>query len=202
MHEEPMCIAGVFGGANRALRNQPKMYFWRALISIRFQYVKLQKFWLKNRCFFPFERGTDPDMTVFALKRAALLIKQVAGGEVSSEISDYYPSRWQPLLLRLAIKIDKLIGKKIGNEEIKGIITALDIKIVNETADSLSLQVPPYRVDVTRDVDVIEEILRIYGYNNIEIPTQIRASLKTSVNPPGKRYRSKSVVRLVERERF
>ncbi|WPU99849.1 phenylalanine--tRNA ligase subunit beta [Mucilaginibacter sp. cycad4] len=183
--EEPMCIAGVFGGAKSGVKESTKNIF---LESAYFNPVSVRKtskrHGLKTDASFRFERGTDPDMTVFALKRAALLIQQVAGGEVSSEISDHYPAPVAPFAVEITYStIDKLIGKKIGNDEIKGIITALDIKIVNETADSLSLQVPPYRVDVTRDVDVVEEILRIYGYNNIEIPTQIRASLNNSTRP-------------------
>ncbi|WP_413666291.1 phenylalanine--tRNA ligase subunit beta [Mucilaginibacter sp. Mucisp86] len=183
--EEPMCIAGVFGGAKSGVKESTKNIF---LESAYFNPVSVRKtskrHGLKTDASFRFERGTDPDMTVFALKRAALLIQQVAGGEVSSEISDHYPAPVAPFAVEITYNtIDKLIGKKIGNDEIKGIITALDIKIVNETADSLSLQVPPYRVDVTRDVDVVEEILRIYGYNNIEIPTQIRASLNNSTRP-------------------
>ncbi|SCW68065.1 phenylalanine--tRNA ligase subunit beta [Mucilaginibacter sp. NFR10] len=183
--EEPMCIAGVFGGAKSGVKESTKNIF---LESAYFNSVSVRKtskrHGLKTDASFRFERGTDPDMTVFALKRAALLIQQVAGGEISSEISDHYPAPVAPFAVEITYNtIDKLIGKKIGHDEIKGIITALDIKIVNETADSLSLQVPPYRVDVTRDVDVVEEILRIYGYNNIEIPTQIRASLNNSIRP-------------------
>jgi phenylalanyl-tRNA synthetase beta chain len=183
--EEPMCIAGVFGGAKSGVKESTKNIF---LESAYFNAVSVRKTakrqGLKTDASFRFERGTDPDMTVFALKRAALLIHQVAGGEVSSEISDHYPAPVAPFAVEITYNtIDKLIGKKIGNDEIKGIIMALDIKIANETADSLSLQVPPYRVDVTRDVDVVEEILRIYGYNNIEIPTQIRASLNNSIRP-------------------
>lgn len=183
--EEPMCIAGVFGGVKSGVKESTKNIF---LESAYFNSVSVRKtskrHGLKTDASFRFERGTDPDMTVFALKRAALLIQQVAGGEISSEISDHYPAPVAPFAVEITYNtIDKLIGKKIGHDEIKGIITALDIKIVNETADSLSLQVPPYRVDVTRDVDVVEEILRIYGYNNIEIPTQIRASLNNSIRP-------------------
>ena len=139
---------------------------------------------LKTDASFRFERGTDPDITVFALKYAALLIKEVAGGTISSEISDIYPNPVAPFEVDITYKnVDRLIGKSIAHEEIKSIIKALDIQIVNESAEGLSLKVPPYRVDVTREVDVIEEILRIYGYNNIEIPTQIRASLNNSVRP-------------------
>ncbi|WP_363317620.1 phenylalanine--tRNA ligase subunit beta [uncultured Mucilaginibacter sp.] len=183
--EEPMCIAGVFGGAKSGVTESTKAIF---LESAYFNPVSVRKtakrHGLKTDASFRFERGTDPDMTVFALKRAALLIQQVAGGEVSSEIFDHYPAPVVPFDVEVTYKnIDRLIGKAIGNDTIKSILTSLDIKIVNETAEGLSLQVPPYRVDVTREVDVIEEILRLYGYNNIEIPTQIRASLNTSQRP-------------------
>ncbi|QXV67283.1 phenylalanine--tRNA ligase subunit beta [Mucilaginibacter sp. 21P] len=183
--DEPMCIAGVFGGAKSGVTEGTKAIF---LESAYFNSVSVRKtakrHGLKTDASFRYERGTDPDMTVFALKRAALLIQQVAGGQVSSEIFDHYPSPVAPFDVDVTFKnIDRLIGKAIGNETIKSILTSLDIKIVNETAEGLSLQVPPYRVDVTREVDVIEEILRLYGYNNVEIPTQIRASLNNSQRP-------------------
>ena len=183
--EGPMCIAGVFGGAESGVSETTKNIF---LESAYFNSVSVRKtskrFGLKTDASFRFERGTDPDMTVFALKYAAILIKEVAGGEISSDISDFYPAPVAPFEVELDYAhVDRLIGKQIPHGEIKAIVTALDIKITGETAEDLSLKVPPYRVDVTRDVDVIEEILRIYGYNNIEIPTQIRASLNTSGRP-------------------
>ncbi len=180
--EEPMCIAGVFGGAKSGVKASTTSIF---LESAYFNSVSVRKtakrHGLKTDASFRYERGTDPDMPVFALKRAALLIQQVAGGKVSSEISDHYPAPVAPFAFEVTYKnIDRLIGQQITHGEIKAIIEALDIKIVSETADSLSLEVPPYRVDVTREVDIVEEILRIYGYNNIHIPTQIRASLNNS----------------------
>lgn len=183
--DAPMCIAGVFGGVTSGVKASTKNIF---LESAYFNSVSVRKtakrHGLKTDASFRFERGTDPNITVYALKRAALLIQQVAGGEVSSEISDHYPAPVEPFAFDVTYKnIDRLIGKAIPHAEIKAIIEALEIKVVNETEEGLSLQVPPYRVDVTREVDVVEEILRIYGYNNIEIPTQIRASLNTSVRP-------------------
>jgi phenylalanyl-tRNA synthetase beta chain len=180
--EEPMCIAGVFGGITSGVKASTKSIF---LESAYFNSISVRKtakrHGLKTDASFRFERGTDPDMTVFALKRAALLIQQVAGGEVSSDIVDLYPAPVAPFAFDVTYKnIDRLIGKAIPYAEIKSIIEALDIKVVNEAEEGLSLQVPPYRVDVTREVDIVEEILRIYGYNNIEIPTQIRASLNNS----------------------
>jgi phenylalanyl-tRNA synthetase beta chain len=183
--QEPMCIAGVFGGAKSGVKESTTAVF---LESAYFNPVSVRKtskrFGLKTDASFRFERGVDPNMTVFALKRAALLIQQVAGGIVSSEISDIYPASVEPFAVEVTYhNIDRLIGKSLGEDTIKSIITALDITIVEETAEGLSLNVPPYRVDVTREVDIIEEILRIYGYNNIEIPTQIRASLNNSQRP-------------------
>jgi phenylalanyl-tRNA synthetase beta chain len=183
--EKPMCIAGVFGGVGSGVKASTTSIF---LESAYFNAVSVRKtskrHGLKTDASFRFERGTDPNMTVFALKRAALLIQEIAGGQISSEISDHYPNPVEPFAVDVTYKhIDRLIGKAIGHEEIKGILKALEIQIVDETAEGLSLSVPPYRVDITRDVDVIEEILRIYGYNNIEIPTQIRASLNNSSRP-------------------
>jgi len=183
--EEPICIAGVFGGIGSGVKETTKNIF---LESAYFNAVSVRKtakrHGLKTDASFRFERGTDPDMTVFALKRAALLIQQVAGGLISSEVSDNYPNPVKPFGIEVSYKtIDRLIGKAIPHDEIKVIIKALDIKIADETNEGLSLNVPPFRVDITRDVDIVEEILRIYGYNNIEIPTQVRASLNNSRRP-------------------
>lgn len=183
--EEPMTIAGVFGGINSGVTHQTKNIF---LESAYFNAVSVRKtakrFGLKTDASFRYERGTDPNITVFALKYAALLIREIAGGTVSSEISDFYPEPVASFTVQISYKhVHRLIGKAIGAEEIKSILTALDIQITAETEEGLSLEIPPYRVDVTREVDVIEEILRIYGYNNIEIPTQIRASLNNAAKP-------------------
>ncbi|RYE24434.1 MAG: phenylalanine--tRNA ligase subunit beta, partial [Sphingobacteriaceae bacterium] len=183
--EEPMTIAGVFGGINSGVTNQTKNIF---LESAYFDAVSVRKtakrHSLKTDASFRFERGTDPNITVFALKYAAQLIVELAGGTVSSAVSDLYPKPIASFIVQIWYKhVSRLIGKEIPSEEIKSIITALDIKITAETNEGLTLEIPPYRVDVTREVDVIEEILRIYGYNNIEIPSQIRASLNNAVKP-------------------
>ncbi|MGZ3757817.1 MAG: phenylalanine--tRNA ligase subunit beta, partial [Mucilaginibacter sp.] len=183
--EEPMCIAGVFGGLTSGVKSSTQNIF---LESAYFNAVSVRKtakrHGLKTDASFRFERGTDPDMTVYALKRAALLIQQVAGGSISSDIVDLYPSPVAPFDVELSYaNTHRLIGQVIPHEEIKAIVTALDIEVVSESAAGVTLKVPPYRVDVTREVDVIEEILRIYGYNNIYIPTQVRASLGTSQRP-------------------
>ena len=183
--DAPMCIAGVFGGADSGVTESTINVF---LESACFNPVSIRKtskrHGLKTDASFRFERGADPDITVYALKRAALLIQEVAGGTISSQVSDLYPNPAEPFAVDLTYRNTlRLIGADIPHEEIKAIIKALDIEIVNETAEGLSLRVPPYRVDVTREVDVIEEVLRIYGYNNIAIPTQIRASLNTAKRP-------------------
>jgi phenylalanyl-tRNA synthetase beta chain len=133
---------------------------------------------------FRFERGTDPNGVIFALKRAAMLIKEVAGGTISSEIVDIYPEPIAHFKVDVSYSnIKRLIGKDIGKETIKEILASLEIGIETETETGLALAVPPYRVDVKREADVIEEILRIYGYNNVEIPTQVNASLQTAEKP-------------------
>ncbi|MCD8740577.1 phenylalanine--tRNA ligase subunit beta [Mucilaginibacter roseus] len=182
---EPMCVAGVFGGIDSGVTEGTTNVF---LESAYFNPVWVRKtakrHGLKTDSSFRFERGTDPDNTVYALKRAALLIQEVAGGKISSDVVDIYPAPVEPFAVELSYKnTTRLIGKDIPHSEIKSIIEALDIEVVAETEEGLSLKVPPYRVDVTREVDVIEEVLRIYGYNNIWIPTQIRASLNTSQRP-------------------
>ncbi|MBC7916024.1 MAG: phenylalanine--tRNA ligase subunit beta, partial [Pyrinomonadaceae bacterium] len=183
--EYPMCIAGVFGGATSGITSSTSNVF---LESAYFDAVSVRKtskrHGLKTDASFRFERGTDPDMTVFALKRAALLIQEVAGGVISSEIADLYPSQVLPLEVSIGYaNVNRLIGSVIPTETIKEIILALGITIKNESPDGLTLEVPAFKVDVTREVDVIEEILRIYGYNNIAIPAKIRASLTPSVKP-------------------
>jgi len=183
--EAPMCIAGVFGGIDSGVTEKTTAIF---LESAYFNSVSVRKtakrHGLKTDASFRFERGTDPDMPVFALKRAALLIKEFAGGSISSNIIDLYPNPVQAFAVELPYKnVDRLIGQQIPHEEIKSIVTGLEMQIVKETPEGLSLSIPPYRVDVTRDVDVIEDILRIYGYNNIDFPTQVRASLSTSQRP-------------------
>src|SRR5690606_27951785 len=133
---------------------------------------------------FRFERGTDPDITMLALKRAALLIAELAGGAVSTSVSDHYPHPAQPFTFDVRYAaVRRIIGKAIPDGEIKAIIEALGITVQRETTGVLTVRVPPYKVDVTREVDIVEEVLRIYGYNRIEIDKQIKASLNTSPKP-------------------
>jgi phenylalanyl-tRNA synthetase beta chain len=182
---EGMCIAGVFGGLHSGVKDTTTSVF---LESAWFDSVYIRKtarrHMLSTDASFRFERGTDPNGTIYALKRAALLIKEVAGGEISSEIVDVYPDPVADFKVDVTYaNIKRLIGVDLGKEKIKQVLDALEIRIESETESGLSLLVPPYRVDVKREVDVIEEILRIYGYNNIELPTQVNSSLQYSVKP-------------------
>lgn len=183
--QEPMCLAGVFGGEDAGVSHSTSRIF---LESAYFNPVSIRKsakrHGLKTDSSFRFERGTDPDMTVFALKRAALLIQEIAGGKVTSPLSDVYPNVIKPFAFDVSYKrVKRLIGKEIDDQEIKSIIQALHINITHEQGDLIAVEVPPYRVDVTREVDLIEEVLRIYGYNRVELKTQVMASLTTSPKP-------------------
>jgi len=180
-----MCIGGVFGGIDSGVSDSTKNIF---LESAYFDSVYIRKtarrHGLNTDASFRFERGTDPNGVIYALKRAALLIKEIAGGTISSEIVDIYPEPVTDFKVDVTYRnIKRLIGKDLGEETIKNILSSLEIKIESETETGLSLLVPPYRVDVKREADIIEEILRIYGYNNVEIPTQVNASLQTAEKP-------------------
>lgn len=175
---EPMCIAGVFGGIASGVTEETKAIFLEsACFTPAYIRRTSQYHGLKTDASFRFERGTDPSQTVYALKRAALLIREVAGGEITSDIVDIYP---QPVKQQevpmLYAHIDRLIGKSLQRQTIRNILTHLDIQVQNETEKGFTAIVPTYRVDVLREADVIEEILRIYGYDNIEIPASLHAS--------------------------
>lgn len=168
---EAMCIGGVFGGIKSGITNTTKNIF---LESACFSPDSIRKtvmhHSLKTDASFRFERGTDPNITVYALKRAALLIKEIAGGTVSSEIVDIYPKKIANRLIELKDKnIRRLIGKEIPRNEIFDILNRLDIAIESKTDDRFTVSVPPYRVDVFQEADVIEEILRIYGFDRVEL---------------------------------
>ena len=183
--EEPMCIAGVFGGLSSGVKQSTSNVFlesaWFNPVSVR---KTSKRHGLKTDASFRFERGTDPDMTVTAIKRAAILIQELAGGQISSEISDSYPVRANPFPVDISFKnVSRLIGKIISADEIRDTLSGLGIKITSEDSEGMKLEVPAYKVDVTREVDIIEEVLRIHGYDNVEIPSQIRASLNTTVKP-------------------
>lgn len=174
-----MCIAGVFGGIESGVTESTRNIF---LESAYFSPVSIRKtskrHGLKTDASFRFERGADPDITPWALKRAAMLIRDIAGGKISSEIKDVYPNPVKKERIEVSYKhINRLIGKEIKPETIKRILGFLDIEIMKEDQDMLLLEIPLYRVDVKKEADVIEDILRIYGYNNIEISTHVNSAL-------------------------
>lgn len=176
---EPMCIGGVFGGLDSGVTEQTTDVF---LESACFHPTWIRKtarrFGLNTDASFRFERGLDANNTMYVLKRAALLIQEVAGGKITGAIQDVYPVVAEPYTVEVAYqKIDRLIGKEIPAEIVKSILASLDIEIVSENAEGLTLHVPVYRIDVQRDVDVIEDILRIYGYNNVEFSESVKSNL-------------------------
>ncbi len=177
--EEPMCIAGVFGGKGSGTYETTKNV---VLESAYFHPTWIRKsarrHGLSTDASFRFERGVDPNGTIYALQQAAILCKELAGGKVSMEICDVYPEPMKNAVVDLSYKYaHDLVGKDIPVEKIKSICESLEMKVLEETAEGLKLEIPAYRVDVTRPCDVVEDILRIYGYNNVEIPTQLKGSL-------------------------
>lgn len=190
--DEPMCIGGVFGGLTSGVKESTKNIF---LESACFDPVFIRKtarrHGLSTDASFRFERGTDPNGVIYALKRAALLIKEIAGGTISSEIVDVYPVPVEDFRVNVSwANITRLIGKDLGKETIKNILESLEIRIESETESGLQLSVPPYRVDVQREADVIEEILRIYGYNNVEVPGHVVSSIQTAPKPDPNQIRN------------
>ena len=169
--EEALGIAGVFGGMKSGIKSQTnRVYLEVAYFDPASIRKTAQRYGLKTDASFRFERGTDPNAKLFALKYASLLIQELSGGVVASEVNDFYPEPIEDFNILVSYKnIDRLIGKKLEKPLIKDILTALDIQIQAENEDGFTAIVPPYRVDVTREADVIEEILRIYGFNNIEL---------------------------------
>ena len=177
--DSPMCIAGVFGGLHSGVIEKTTEVF---LESAYFDPVSVRKsakrHGLSTDASFRFERGIDIELVEYALKRAALLIIELAGGHVSSNVMDEYPTKAEPVQFMVQFDyINNLIGEEIPRQIIKSILTSLDIKINNVTETALALSIPPYRVDVTRPADVVEEILRVYGYNNIQFSNKLSTSL-------------------------
>ena len=178
----PLCIAGVLGGKNSGVSQNTTSIF---LESAYFNPVSVRKtakrHAISTDASFRFERGIDPNITEYALKRAASLICQISGGEITSDIIDIYPKKIEDhqVLLNLE-KVSKIIGQKIPDETIKNILVSLDIKLNSISKIGLGLVIPAYRVDVTREIDVIEEILRVYGYNNISFSQKLNASISNS----------------------
>jgi phenylalanyl-tRNA synthetase beta chain len=186
---EPMCIAGVFGGISSGITEHTNSVF---LESAYFNPVSIRKTArrhdLNTDASFRFERGADPEITVTALKRAALLIKELAGGEISSEIIDNYPEPLTPATVKADIsRIEMIAGKKIGEDKIISILESLDIKPIRSANGKYELIIPLYRVDVTREADIIEEVLRIYGYNNIETGNRLVSTLSYVRQPDRER---------------
>ena len=178
----PLCIAGVLGGKNSGVSENTTTIF---LESAYFNAISVRKtakrHAINTDASFRFERGIDPSITEYALKRAALLIQEVSGGEITSDIVDIYPKKIEDhqVLLNLE-KVNKLIGQQIPDDIIKKILVSLDIKVNSISKVGLGLVIPAYRVDVTREIDVIEEILRVYGYNNIDFTQKLNASISHS----------------------
>ncbi|NDV64542.1 phenylalanine--tRNA ligase subunit beta [Bacteroides sp. 224] len=196
--EAPMCIAGVFGGLNSGATEETKNVFIEsAYFHPTWVRKTARRHGLNTDASFRFERGVDPNITIYCLKLAALLVKELAGGTISSEIKDIYNKPIEDFIVELSYnKVNSLIGKEIPVQTIKNIVCSLEMKIQQETPEGLTLAVPPYRVDVQRDVDVIEDILRIYGYNNVEIPTTLKSSLTTK----GEEDRSNKLQNLVSEQ--
>ena len=183
--EEPMCIAGVFGGQDSGISETTTNVF---LESAYFDPVSIRKtarrHQLSTDASFRYERGCDPNNTLYVLKRCALLIQEVAGGEIAMEITDQGKTTFEPFPVELNIdRVNALIGKEIGEELIEHILRAMEVEIYSKEDKVWQLGVPRYRVDVQRECDVVEDILRIYGYNNVEFPEKLNTSLSYNPKP-------------------
>ncbi|MDD7232563.1 MAG: phenylalanine--tRNA ligase subunit beta [Bacteroidales bacterium] len=197
--EEPMCIAGVFGGkGSGTYEGTTNVVLESAYFHPTWIRKSARRHGLSTDASFRFERGIDPDGQIYALKQAAMLVKELAGGTISMEIKDVEAeglAKAFPVNIRFA-QVNDLIGKEIPAATVKSIVSSLEMQIVKEDAEGLSLLVPAYRVDVQRPCDVIEDILRIYGYNNVEIPT----SVKSSLNIKGDVDRSNKLANLISEQ--
>ena len=190
--EEGMCIAGVFGGLDSGITESTTKIF---LESAYFNPTHVRKtaraHGLNTDASFRYERGCDPNNTIFVLKYAAMLIKEIAGGTISSDIVDIYPNKIEPFKVNLTYKkVNNLIGLNFDEATIKSILKGLEIEIVEETEEEIALRVPTYRVDVQRDVDVIEDILRIYGYNQIPFDESLKSSISYTEKPESNRVQN------------
>lgn len=177
--EEPMCIAGVFGGKGSGTYDTTtNVVLESAYFNPTWIRKSARRHGLSTDASFRFERGIDPNGQIYAIKQAAILCKELAGGKVSMQIRDVYPSQIDNAVVELSYEyVHNLIGKEIGKDTIKSIAESLDMKVLNENVEGITLEIPAYRVDVQRPCDVVEDILRIYGYNNVEIPSQLKSSL-------------------------
>lgn len=193
--EEPMCIAGIFGGKGSGTYETTRHV---VLESAYFHPTWIRKsarrHGLSTDASYRFERGIDPNGVVYALKQAAMLCKELSGGQISMQVRDVYPDPVENAKVSLAYEyVNRLIGKEIGQESIKNIVKSLEMNIFAESAEGLELEIPAYRVDVQRPCDVVEDILRIYGYNNVEIPTQLKSSL-TVQGDENRKYRLENLI--------
>jgi phenylalanyl-tRNA synthetase beta chain len=190
--EEGMCIGGVFGGTKSGVSETTTSIFLESACFDPKTIRLTSKFHtLKTDASFRFERGTDPNITVYALKRAALLMKEIAGGQISSEIKDFYPHPVEPCQIDVKYKnVDRLIGKVIDRQQIKSILEDLDIRVVEETEEGIKVSVPTVKVEVTREADIIEEILRIYGMNQIDFSDQVHSALSFSQKPNPEKFQN------------
>ena len=190
----PLCIAGVFGGKNSGVSENTTSIF---LESAYFNPVSIRKsakrHQLNTDASFRFERGIDPNITEYALKRAALLIQEVAGGEITSDIVDIYPKKIEdfPVVLNFN-NVKKIIGQELPKEIIKNILASLEIKVNSVSDAGLGLTIPAYRVDIQREIDVIEEILRVYGYNNIKFSDKLNATVSNA--PRTEDYKVQNII--------
>jgi phenylalanyl-tRNA synthetase beta chain len=196
--EEPMCIAGVFGGiASGTTEKTTDVFLESAYFNPTWVRKTARRHGLSTDASFRFERGIDPNGVIYALKAAALLVKELAGGTISSEIKDVCSVEPKDFIVDLKYDyVHQLIGKVIVPDTIKRIVSSLEMRILEENEEGLQLAVPPYRVDVQRPCDVVEDILRIYGYNNVEIPT----TLKSSLTIKGENDRSNKLQNLIGEE--
>ncbi|NOR88022.1 MAG: phenylalanine--tRNA ligase subunit beta [Bacteroidales bacterium] len=190
--EEGMCIGGVFGGNTSGVTETTTSIFLESACFDPKTIRLTSKFHtLKTDASFRFERGTDPNITIYALKRAALLMKEIAGGKISSEIKDFYPNPVSPVEIDVKFAhVDRLIGKVIDRNQIKSILADLEIETIGEDEDGIRVSVPTMKVEVTREADIIEEILRIYGYNNIDFTDQVHSALSFSSKPNPEKYQN------------
>ena len=184
-NENGMCIAGVFGGTESGVTSETvNIFLESAYFDPKHIRKTAKRHGLQTDASFRFERGADPNITVYALKRAAILIKEIAGGSISSEIKDVYPKPVNSLFVDVDLKrVDRLIGKAISRDVIKKILSDLEIIVTEENNETLKLLIPTFKVDVTREVDVVEEIIRIYGYNNIEVSGKLNSSISARPVP-------------------
>ena len=183
--KEAMCIAGVLGGIKSGVTEKTTGIFLEPACFDPVYIRKSAKHHLLNTdASFRFERGSDPNLTVWALKRAAMMIKEISGGSITSEVVDVYPEPVEHFRVEISYDhVNRLIGNELSPDTIQSILTALEIEVEQKSEQGMVLRIPPYRVDVKREADVIEEILRIYGFNNVEIGTSLRSALSTTPKP-------------------